>query len=92
MKRYLIAAFVAGLVVASGAAAGIASYWEHTGLTYKCRGTGTIATCKETNWQRNYSVWIMPGRITVDYGSNIIFTCNRKRQPAYNCTSFVEAP
>lgn len=64
------------------------SYWKQDGATYSCQGYKRASFCTETNWRKNYKVAIIPGRIMVSYGQNVIFSCNRSQTPLDNCIYF----
>lgn len=91
----VVTAFVAGFLLATtGTALAAKTYWTENGNFYKCEGIRSSVSCHETDYYRSqqYEVAIIPSDIVVSYGGRVIYGCNRKKRPAYNCESYVPAP
>jgi hypothetical protein len=89
MKSRLAAVLVGVVLGTTGTAlAGTTYYWEERGNTYRCQGSERSVFCKETIWQRNYEVSIIPGWVSVAYGGHAIFGCKRALLPRGNCTYY----
>jgi hypothetical protein len=84
----LIIFVIAGVLIGSTATASGFVYWKRGGATYMCEGTGVSVFCKETNWKPAYEIAFIPGAVDVSYGGRLIFNCNRKQSPNYNCSYY----
>lgn len=87
MKK-IVAAFVAGVVLATAGVGLASTQWKHTGTTYSCLGGPVSVFCKETNWKGVYQIALYPGAVSISYRTRLIFHCNRKFQPADNCVYY----
>jgi hypothetical protein len=88
MKRFVVG-LIAGLLLASSTA--VASglvYWKRGGNTYMCEGSGVSVFCKEANWKPAYEIAFIPGAVDVSYHGHLIFNCNRKQTPDFNCSYY----
>lgn len=90
MKR-LIVGLLIGLILGMTTTA-VASngfvYWKRGGSTYMCQGDAVSVFCKETNWRPVYEISMFPGAVDVAYHGHLIFNCNRKQSPNYNCAYY----
>ena len=85
----IIAAFIAGLVLATvGTASAFTSFWKKSGTTYACTGWNTDVKCKVRG--TSYSVSIFKsGDFGVFYGKHVIFGCSDPYNDPYgDCDDF----
>jgi hypothetical protein len=78
----LVGVALGGVVTATAAT----SAWDGHGRSYTCEGAHSVVECAERVRHRTaYRVHLIPGRVLVSYGDEVVVECARNGHPNRTC-------